>query len=297
MTKEKIVVTGVNGFIGNAVANALKNGGYYVIGIGRKEKTESESDEYYRADISSDSFMDISVKNCFAIIHTAACLEKDLWNQNVFDTNVTGTFNVIKLSLRLGCKKFIYTSSLPIIGKPEVLPISETHSVNPPTFYHATKLMGEELVHLLSKSGMEGISLRIPSPVGRGMPCTTILPIFLKKALEGAAIELSGKGMRKQNYVDVRDINRAVLNILDQNVESGVYNIAAEKAISNYDLAKLCIQKTGSKSEIRFNGTLDETDDFDWTTDCKKAAEAFGYKSEYAIEDTIDAILDGLKQR
>ena len=289
--KEKVLLTGANGFIGTALFSALKEAGYYVIGIGRKKECEYDCDEYYSADISSDSLLALPVKDCFALVHAAASLGKGLWQQDVFDTNITGTFNVIKLALNSGCKKFVYTSSLPIIGKPENLPIGESHSVNPPTFYHATKLIGEEMVNLLPQSGINGISLRIPSPVGEGMPCTTILPIFLKKAVAGEPIELSGKGTRKQNYIDKRDICAAVLGILSCDVDSGVYNIGAKKAVSNHELAQLCVKMTNSKSEIRFNGNPDPTDDFDWTVDCRKAEKAFGFSPKYDVTDSINAIL------
>ena len=293
---KKVVVTGANGFIGRNVVSYLKENGFYVIGFGRKIDCIAKCDEYFCKDIADSSVKDILIDDVFAVVHAAACLEKDDWNKNVFDANVIGTFNVINFAVVHNCKKFIYTSGLPIIGKPENLPISESHSVNPPTFYHVTKLIGEEFVRFLSHSGIQGIGLRIPSPVGKDMPCTTILPIFLKKALQNEKIELSGKGTRRQNYIDVRDITQAILTILEMQVESGIYNIGAKQTISNYELAKLCVEMTNSKSEICFNGKPDLTDDFDWNIDYSKAEKAFAFKPNYNVVDTIKSILEGWKE-
>ena len=82
---------------------------------------------------------------------------------------------------------------------------------------------------------------RIPSPVGRKTAPDKIVPVFVKNAIENVDYNLLGQGKRIQNYIDVRDIARAVEFAIDRNA-SGLFNIASEKSYSNKELAELCIE-------------------------------------------------------
>ncbi len=92
-----------------------------------------------------------------------------------------------------------------------------------------------------------------------------------------------------QNYVDVRDIARAVELGLGSSA-SGVFNIAGARSISNLDLAKLCIQLTGSRSTIAFSGAPDVEEGLRWEISTARAHKAFGYTPAYSLEDSICAV-------
>lgn len=115
-----------------------------------------------------------------------------------------------------GIKVFVQLSSLPVIGKPVEHPITEQHSLKPPTVYHATKVMEELLANYADyHHGLRTASFRISAPVGTGMNRNTIFPTFVSKACKGEDLVLSGKGNRKQTYVHVRDISKALLQAIE----------------------------------------------------------------------------------
>lgn len=211
----RILITGSNGFIGRNIAKELDTENY-IIGCGTKEKSIIKVDEYIQWDIADRGIpKTLSDMEIDIIVHAAASLDKDDGNENLVKVNCLGTHQVYSLARRIKVKKVIYLSGIPIIGEPKKIPITENADINPGTMYHATKAAGEYILNQLIKDGINVIDLRITSPIGPGMPVKTIVPIFLKQALNGENVMLSGKGNRRQNYIDVRDIGFAVKKIID----------------------------------------------------------------------------------
>lgn len=291
-----LLVTGSNGFIGGYICERLKKE-HKVIGIGRKKENRIPDIEYLKEDITSDFFVD-NVKSKLnkvdVIIHAAACISKNDFEHDLIYTNCRGTLNIVKLAKELKAHKIIHLSSLPVIGKPLILPIREDHPTSPITLYHTTKLAAEHIINLSSKYGVNPINLRITSPIGIGMNENTILTIFLKNSLNNNPIYVYGKGQRKQNYIDVRDIAEAIALILDYNVE-GIFNIGSASSISNLDLAYLCKDITDSKSEIVLNSKEDPEEDFCWDVSCEKAQKAFNFIPQYTLQESIIQISNHLK--
>ncbi len=174
-------------------------------------------------------------------------------------------------------------------------PITEKHSIDPPTVYHVTKRTQELLADYASKYlGLKTISFRISSPVGVGVNPKTIFPVFVSHALNNKRIELYGKGTRKQTYIHVNDISQAIFKALTANAE-GVYNLSSFNLISNEDLARRCIEVLGSNSEIYFNGIDDPMDDYVWDVSLEKIMADIGYVPEKDIDFCINDLASNMK--
>jgi nucleoside-diphosphate-sugar epimerase len=169
--------------------------------------------------------------------------------------------------------------------------------VRPETAYHASKHFGEQLVRLAATQGLNAVSLRLPAPVGPGMPKNRLLTSLVRRALSNEPIELIGQGTRQQNYIDIRDIAQAVLLCLEKQV-SGVFNIASASCISNLDLARRCIALCSSLSEIVFSSRSDIEEGFVWDVSIEKARKELGYIPKYLIDAAIEsAIVDTHKDQ
>ena len=288
----KVLITGSNGFIGSHVAAHLKKKGIYVIGLDRGDAPRSEVDEYIACDLFTAEVANIPSKTKAgtpdAIIHLAADMRKEPYTLDVISNNCVGTQRLLELCRDAGIRRFAQLSSLPVIGYPRETPITENHTLRPPTVYHCTKHMQELLASYASDAyGVQCVSFRISAPVGPRMNEKTILPVFVKRALAGEDITLLGEGLRRQTYVHVSDIAEALFLAITVDTASGVYNLASYNRVSNRELAELCIKLTGSSSKILFSGTEDPADAHDWNISLAKIEKDLGYTPKVDITDMI----------
>ena len=292
----KILVTGASGFIGVTICSKLLSCGHQVIGLQRHAYPPTNAAQSHQVVIAHiEDRTEIEevrrkVGQCGAIVHAAASLDMSFYAPEVSLTNCLGLQNILWLAEQWGTKHFIFVSSIPVIGVPLIFPIGEDHPSEPATAYHASKLFGEHLVRIAAIHGINGVSLRVPAPVGPNLPGNRLLSIFVRRAINNEAIEITGRGSRQQNYVDVRDIARATVLTLQHQV-SGVFNIAGSSTISNLELARHCIERCHSKSEIVFNSMKDPEEGYTWDVSIDKAREVLGYVPKYNIDDAVDAAI------
>lgn len=282
-----IFVTGSNGFIGKTVVDKLKKTNY-IIGCGTREQPNSDVDYYIKWNIGfEDVPKELIDKKIEAIIHIAANKSTDDFDLELSCTNIIGSHRIINLCKEKGCKKVVLLSGLPIIRNFANEIILEDNPYDPPTMYHATKAAQELMFNQLKKQGVRLVTLRIPSPIAPTMKDRTIFTIFGERALNNEPITINGKGTRRQNYIDTRDIASVCEKLLLSEKAEGVYNIGAEKTVSNIELAQKWIDITNSNSEIVFSGNSDPADNQDWMADISRLQRDIGYKQEYAIERTM----------
>lgn len=279
----RILVTGATGHIGGAIHSHFASLGHDVISVSRNGAI--------RADITAPDFVDQVVAvlpRCDAIVHSAASLSKRNDDVSLSLVNGVGIQNVIRLADRTAARQLIHLSGLPVIGRPITTPIDENHPVNSATAYHASKYYGEQLVRLAASSRLLAASFRITSPVGPGTPPGRIFSEFSVRARRGEPLMLAGRGGRRQDYVDVRDIATAVEQALEQGVD-GVFNIASGVAVSNLELARACIDTLQSRSVISFSEAADPDEDVAWVVSVDKARRGFGYRPRHGLADSISA--------
>ena len=287
---KKILITGINGFIGRNVArNLLSFNNYEIIGTATgKECFNSNIINYIQAELGNVNYCECfkNIKNIDAIIHIAAKISHDNDDYKLATTNCLGIMQIGKLAKLLNVKQIIYISSIPIIGKPINIPITETHPINPLTVYHASKFFGENCLNLLNPE-IKTFSLRIPSPIGADMPSNKVFSAFIDKCMKNETITLLGKGGRIQNYIDTYDITEAIKACLTNINRSGVYNIASPHSYSNLELAKLCISTLNSNSKIEFSGTPDPEEGNKWLIDINKAKNDLNFIASKDIKESI----------
>lgn len=284
---KRVLITGVNGLIGSTIAECLL-ANYEVIGTSIEEKNMTGLEfQYIQSDITKKETLEKLPPAIDVIVHCAAVITGDNFSNLLLNANCIGVQNIASYALNSKSDQLIYFSSLPIIGKPSIVPIKEDHPVDPPTVYHITKYFGELVLQKLMPDD-KLVIFRIPSPIGRKTAPNKIVPVFVKNAINNVDFTLLGKGGRKQNYIDARDIAGAVGCAIERNAY-GIYNIASEKSYTNKELAELCISLYRSKSTINYSGE-DKEEDYQWIVSTEKAKNELGFIAKYSLSDTIKEI-------
>ena len=289
----RVLVTGANGFIGHNVCAWLRKQGCYVIGLGRQPEPKADCDAYVCCDLYTEKVSTIldgpDIGSIDALVHLAADMRHEPHTVSVVANNCVGTQRLLELCEEKKVPVFVQLSSLPVVGYiPTQHPVTEEHPLKPPTVYHATKRMQELLANYAYYTfGLRTVSFRISAPVGEGVNPKTIFPVFVRKAVNGEAITLYGKGTREQTYVHVDDIAQAIYKAILTPTAQGVYNLGSHNQISNLDLAKLCVALTNSSSQIILTGEPDPYDDVVWDVSLDKIKKDIGYDPKISIEDAI----------
>ena len=283
-----MLVTGAGGHVGGAIAARLADAGHEVVGLGRRLLPSSALAEAVAVDLASrEAVAHVAARApCDAIVHAAAAIDPDPHSLEVGRANCLGALNVHWLAEQWGAHRFVFISSVPVIGRPRSLPVDEDHPLDPPTAYHASKLFGERLTALAAADGAAACSLRLTSPVGPGLPDGRIFSVFVRRAKAGQPLEVAGQGTRAQDYVDVRDVAAAVAGALEHGA-SGVFNVAAGRPVTNLDLARACVAALGSESEVRTAVGADPDEGVRWEVSIERARRELGYAPSCTLEDSI----------
>ena len=286
--RKTVLVTGAFGFIGKYVTKELISQNYHVIALAHTKCSVQQDFEVIQTDIADpDMIAQVAtqIKHCDILIHLAANLKMDAGDETI-SVNGTGTYHLIQLASLLSVQKFIYISSIPVIGSPKIVPITEEHPVCPETLYHISKYMGEQMINALCPVSMKKIILRIPSPVGIGMNPNNFLSILFDKCLKNEDIELFGQGLRIQNYIDVRYVAEAVKLAIEYQC-SDLFLVAGTRSISNKELAFLCKKVTNSKSKITWGKRSDPEEDKQWLISTDKIYKKLQFAPKQNLDDTL----------
>ena len=207
-----------------------------------------------------------------------------------YNTNVTGTYNVLKLSLKNKVKRFIYSASSSCYGIPKQYPTKENASINPQYPYALTKRLGEELVMHFSKVyKLNATSLRFFNVYGPRARTTgtygAVFGVFLAQKISNKPFTIVGNGKQTRDFTYVSDVVDAIIKVSKKkNLTSEIFNVGSGKTVSVNKITKLLggdtvnIPKRPGEPDITF-------------ASIRKIFLKTGWKPKISIEQGIKNIL------
>ena len=249
--KKKILITGSNGFLGNlAKEYFIKNYDLVFVDI-----TISNDINFYRADISNFSEIDnvISKEKPHIILHFASEIFDTHNKKKIYKTNVDGSENIKKSAIKNNIENLIFTSTFSLFEKNYDYLISENEPISCKNYYGVTKFEVENTL-LKSDSNLNISIFRCPIIVDKSRAHRLgVLFEFLK---DDCTLWILGDGSNKLQFVSASDLFFAIEKSLNLKGKH-VYNIGCERVETMRETFQYLINKTGSKSKIRFfNKTL-----------------------------------------
>jgi UDP-glucose 4-epimerase len=149
-----ILVTGSAGRVGRGVVAALRASGRPVRGFDlRPSGTDGDEVVGSLEDAARLAEATIGVR---AIVHLGAFMSWDPADgERMFGVNVDGTRRLLAAAAAAKIKRFVFASSGEVYpeNRPDYLPVTEDHPLNPNSPYGLTKLLGEELVRFFERTG------------------------------------------------------------------------------------------------------------------------------------------------
>jgi dTDP-glucose 4,6-dehydratase/UDP-glucose 4-epimerase len=153
--------------------------------------------------------------------------------------------------------KIVFASTRQLYGKPEYLPVDETHPIRPVDVNGINKLAGE-WYHLLYNNvyGIRACALRLTNTYGPGMRVKdarqTFLGIWIRNVIEGKPILVFGDGLQLRDFNYVDDVVDALLlAALDAKADGQVFNLGSKEVVSLGQLAQMfCDLSPESSYEI-----------------------------------------------
>jgi UDP-glucose 4-epimerase len=267
------LITGGAGFIGSHLAEKLLERDNKVVlldnlSTGSMENIrhlKSSANLTYHLDgIENRQLLAELVDDADVIVHLAAAVGVKLIVESpvrTIETNVNGTQMILDAASKKK-KLVLIASTSEVYGKNVNVPFHEDADLvlGPTTkgrwSYAASKALDEFLALSYWKEKKQPvIVVRFfntvgPRQTGRyGM----VLPNFVKRALDGGAIEVYGDGTQSRCFCDVRDTVEALTRLIGLDRAVGeVVNIGNTEEITIANLAKLVKERTGSQSPVEF---------------------------------------------
>ncbi|WP_104063723.1 NAD-dependent epimerase/dehydratase family protein [Arthrobacter sp. 4R501] len=266
-----IVITGVAGFVGSAIARRMLAEGHSVVGIDSltsyydpKIKLANLGDlksskfEFIEGDINYIDLAD-ALDGAEIIFHEAGQPGvRKSWGEEFSEytnANILATQKLLEVARSISTlRKFVYASSSSLYGDAEGYPTSVEALPAPISPYGVSKLAAEHLCTLYGKNfGVPTVSLRYFTVFGPGQRPDMAFTRFMRAAILDDEIQIFGTGEQIRDFTYIDDVVQAnYLAATTDTVPGVVYNVAGGSSISVNDVLKIVAEIHGSPLNVRY---------------------------------------------
>jgi len=333
MSKEKILITGVAGFIGFHLALKLLKKNFLVVGVDninnyydiklkidrlkQIKKLKNKKFIFYKADITQKS----KIKKIFLkekityVINLAAQagVRYSLKNPYAYiKNNLTGFFNILHLSKEFKIKHLIYASTSSVYGMNKKLPFLENQEVNHPLqLYAATKRSNELMAHSYSYLyQLPTTGLRFFTVYGPWGRPDMALFLFVRNMLKKKPINIFNNGNHKRDFTYIDDIVDGIYKIIfkipnSKNFEElqpnnssapfRILNIGNSKKVKLFSFIKEIENNLKVKAKKRYLN-LQKGDVIDTWSNTREIKKITNFKSKITYKTGIKRFIEWFKK-
>ena len=251
-TPKKWLVTGVAGFIGSNLLQALLENGQHVVGLDNFSTGHQHNLDEVQSLVSPDAWQRFHfIRGDIVDLETCqhACADVDYVLHNAalgsvprsikeplvtHAANINGMLNMLVAARDAGVQRFVYAASSSTYGDHPALPKVEDVIGKPLSPYAVTKYVNELYADVFARCyGLESIGLRYFNVFGpRQDPngaYAAVIPLWLKALLTQTPLTINGDGETSRDFCYVKNVIQAnLLAATVQNKDSAnqIYNVA-----------------------------------------------------------------------
>ena len=265
------IVTGSSGFIGSHTCESLLLDGHTITGIDNmndaydviikehrlKKLKQHPNFIFSNVDITDLNALQKIINDRYdSIINLGARAGVRASADNPFiyyDTNVTGTLNLLEISKQYEIPKFVLASTSSVYGSVNSIPYSENDLTDFPLSQNAaSKKAAETLTHTYHNLyGLDVTILRyftVYGPAGR--PDMSIMR-FIKWIIEKEEIHLFGDGTQSREFTYVGDIAKGTIAGMKE-VGYEIINLGSDHPVSLLEVISIIEKITDNKAIIKY---------------------------------------------
>jgi len=301
------LITGIGGFVGPHLARHLIEAGHEVVGIERSQR-DVPGCRVVSCDILDMKHVDMVVEqsrpdfvfNLAAVNSVGESMKDPEITRNV---NIDGARNVLDSMLR-HCPdaSVLMVSTAHVYGIPSMLPISESHPLNPISPYASSRAEQEALaVEYFRKHGLKIVVSRSFNHTGPGQAPGFICSDFARQIADiengSEPVMKVGNLSSRRDFTDVRDIVRAYLLALEKCRAGEVYNVCSGRAYSAKDILGMLLGMTDKKISVVEDKTARKGDIPVLVGNNSKFVNATGWHPDIPFEKTLRDLLDDWRKK
>jgi nucleoside-diphosphate-sugar epimerase len=254
----KILVTGANGFVGSALCEELFRQGIFVRAALRSTNFKVSANEVVSVgSIDDGTDWSSALDKIDVVIHLAArahVLNDDngaASSAKYNDVNVLGTLNLANQALQHGVKRFIFMSTIKVLGEQTVLgkPFTEDNIPNPQDNYGRSKLEAENgLLTIAQHSNMEVVIIRPVLIYGPGVKAN--FANLLKSIQSGFPLPF-GLIQNKRSLIYLGNLVSLVLHCISHPAAvNQTFHASDDHDVSTPELMQACAIALGVKLRL-----------------------------------------------
>ena len=264
----RCLVTGVAGFIGSHLAEALIEDGAEVIGIDgfidnypRERKLAQLQAVRHRPTfrlvegLLQELELPPLLEGIDRVFHLAALPGvRPSWGrafEEYLDNNVLATQRLLEACTEMSVERFVYASSSSVYGDTDLLPMREDARTLPFSPYGVTKLSGELAVRLYHRNfDLPTTSVRYFTVYGPRQRPDMAIQRFLEAAAVGEPLKLFGDGEQSRDFTYVADAVEATRRAADRGEAGAVYNVGGGSRVTLNELIGAIEEVSGAQLRV-----------------------------------------------
>lgn len=313
------VVTGGLGFIGSNLSLALAASGADVTVIDAAVPTHGANPAnlsgaagpitVVHADIGDHGAVAEAVARAQFVFNLAGQVSHiDAMERPVFDLdmNVRSHLRFLETLRHVSPNSVVVHASTRLVyGRPQSLPVDESHPCNPHDVNGVTKLAGEQL-HLVYQRmhGLRACSLRLCNVYGPRQRIDDdrqgVLPAFIRMALADQPLTVFGKGQQVRDCLYVDDAVEAFLAAAVSPAAAGeVFNISHDRPLPLRFIAEEVVKVVGRGRVVSVPWPHDQAqiDIGSYFGDSSKAARVLGWRPRVTLRDGLVGAVEFYRER
>jgi GDP-4-dehydro-6-deoxy-D-mannose reductase len=307
---KRLLVTGADGFVGRWLVRRARADGHRVVAAivpGAAPPPEwSAAETLPPVDVVHADFRErqdierLAQLRPGAVIHLAAIASGSEARANPDAANVvnggmTAFFGDV-LS-KNGAPRVLFVSTGEVYGPDHADPIPETAPPNPRSPYAISKAGGEAVQSFWADAALPVLIARAFPHTGPGQTTTYVLPALAARLKEakrtGATAIRTGNLAAIRDFLDVRDVVRAYLLLLDQGVPGEIYNVASGVGHRLADCFAMLADLVGVAAHAVEDAALLRPGDIPVLIgDATKLRNATGWSPQISFKRTLQDLVD-----